>query len=370
VAYLGHVISTADVAMDRQKVHTVLDWPMPRIVCAVRTFLGLVSYYHPFIQVYGSITVPLARLLRKEGFHWDADAEAAFRSLQQALTTVPVLQLPDFDWDFMVECDTSGCGFGAVLHIGPLAFFSKPIAAQHYKLVAYECELIGLIQVVRHWRVYLWGRSFVVRIEHYSLKYLLDQKLATIPQHQWVSKLLGFDFRIEFKPGSSNVVADALSRHDVEASAKLAALSTPSFHLFDTLRREIDDTPELHNLREEVQVGHHGDKWRVVDGLITMSGCVYLPPALASLAAMLQHAHDVGHEGVEHTLHRLRVDFHLPSALSMVHDHVRACVTCQQNKSEHLHPASLLQPLDVSFIVWADVAMDFVEGFRASMASS
>jgi hypothetical protein len=102
-----------------------------------------------------------------------------------------------------------------------VAFFSRPIAPQHKHLAAYECELTGLVQAVRYWRPYLWGRSFVVRTDHYSLKFLLDQRLSTIPQHHWVSKLLGFDFHVEFRPGRQNIVADALSRRDVERSADL-----------------------------------------------------------------------------------------------------------------------------------------------------
>lgn len=82
------------------------------------------------------------------------------------------------------------------------------------KVAAYERELIGLVQAVRHWRPYLWGRSFVVRTDHFALKFMLDQRLSTIPQHQWVSKLFGYDFKIEYKPGNFNVVADALSRRD------------------------------------------------------------------------------------------------------------------------------------------------------------
>jgi hypothetical protein len=91
--------------------------------------------------------------------------------------------LPDFDRAFIVECDASGSGVGAVLHQGggPIAFFSHQIAAQHAKLAAYERKLIGLVQAVRHWHAYLWGREFVVKTDHYSLKYLLDQRLATIP---------------------------------------------------------------------------------------------------------------------------------------------------------------------------------------------
>jgi hypothetical protein len=203
VAYLGHVISSDGVAMDQQKVQAVADWPMPRTVRAIRGFLGLASYYRKFIRDFGSITEPLTRLLRKEGFTWSSEAERAFNQLKKALTTAPVLHLPDFSIDFVVECDASGTGFGAILHQGdgPLAFFSKPIAPQHAKLAAYERELIRLVHAVRHWRPYLWGRTFVVRTDHYSLKFLLDQVLSTIPQHHWASKLLGFNFRVEYMPG-------------------------------------------------------------------------------------------------------------------------------------------------------------------------
>jgi len=133
----------------------------------------------------------------------------------------------------VVDCDASGVGFGAVLHqgAGPLAFFSRPFAARHVKLAAYERELIGLVHAVRHWRPYLWGHHFLVHTDHYSLKFLLDQRLSTMPQHQWISKLFGFDFTVEYRPGRLNSAADALSRRDEEAAA-LCAPSGPSFDLF------------------------------------------------------------------------------------------------------------------------------------------
>lgn len=72
--------------------------------------------------------------------------------------------------------------------------------------------MIGLVQAVRHWRPYLWGHHFLVRTNHYSLKFLLDQRLSTVPQYQWLSKLFGFDFAVKYSPGRMNMVADALSR--------------------------------------------------------------------------------------------------------------------------------------------------------------
>jgi hypothetical protein len=81
------------------------------------------------------------------------------------------------------------------------------------------------------------GRRFLVKTDHYSLKYLLDQRLATIPQHHWVGKLLWFDFTVDYKPGASNTVADALSRCDTDTDeGTLLALSASCFDLLARLR--------------------------------------------------------------------------------------------------------------------------------------
>jgi hypothetical protein len=99
--------------------------------------------------------------------------------------------MPDFDKQFIMDYDASGAGFGVVLHqdIGPLTFFSRPFAVHHLKLTTYECELIGLVQAMCHWLPYLWGHHFLVCMDHYSLKFLLDQRLSTVPQHQWAQYL-------------------------------------------------------------------------------------------------------------------------------------------------------------------------------------
>ena len=130
MGYLGHVISAQGVAMDASKVQAILSWPRPKSLRAVRGFLGLAGYYRRFIKDYGLIAAPLTKLLKKEGFRWTEEAAAAFSALQKALSSAPVLHLPDFSSPFIVECDASGSGFGAVLHqgTGAIAFFSRAIA--------------------------------------------------------------------------------------------------------------------------------------------------------------------------------------------------------------------------------------------------
>lgn len=122
------------------------------------SFLGLAGYNRRFIKDFGALAAPLTQLL-KEGFPWNEQAKMAFQALKQALTTGPILALPDFARLFVVECDASSLGFGVVLHQDdrPITFFNR-VSSPHYKhLAAYEHELIGLIQAIRHWRPYLWG---------------------------------------------------------------------------------------------------------------------------------------------------------------------------------------------------------------------
>jgi len=129
VTYLGHVISADGVAMDADKVATVAEWPVPRSARGLRGSLGLASYYRKFIRDFDTIAAPLTHLLRKDAFTWPMEADQAFQALKQALSTGPVLQMPDFDKQFVVDCDASGAGFDAILHqdAGPSPSSADPL---------------------------------------------------------------------------------------------------------------------------------------------------------------------------------------------------------------------------------------------------
>ncbi|XP_071683218.1 uncharacterized protein [Lolium perenne] len=167
---------------------------------------------------------------------------------------------------------------------GPLAFFSRPFAARHHKLAAYERELIGQVQAVRHWRAYLWGRTFRVRTNHYSLKFLLDQRLSTVMQHQWISKLFGFDFTVEYRPGRLNTVADALSRRDIDdaadaptVGAALCIHSGPSFAFIDEVRRATAEAADAQQLCQRLADGELAAPWRLDEGLLLHGRRIFVP---------------------------------------------------------------------------------------------
>jgi len=350
--------------MDPEKVAAVEAWPQPHTLRALRGFLGLTGYYRKFIASYGAVAAPLTALLKGAAFQWNDVAERAFLDLKHALMTAPLLQLPDFSCCFFVDCDASGAGFGAVLHQGDgaIAFFSRAVAPHHAKLPAYERELIGLVKAVRNWRPYLWGRAFTVRTDHHSLKFLLDQRLTTIPQHNWVSKLFGYDLTVEYHPGKQNVAADALSRRD-EESVFAMALSAPSFELFADLQAAQTASPAAQAIRAALSAGTAALGWSLVDDLLLFQGRIFVPDDSALWPKLLSDAHDTAHEGMQKTLHRLKSSFYNGHLSKLVREYVCGCSVCQRNKTEHLHPGGLLQPLPVPSNVWNDIGMDFIEGF-------
>ena len=166
--YLGHVISEVGVNMDPDKVGCILSWPTPNSVKELRGFLGLTGYYRRFIKGYGVICKPLTQLLKKESFGWNHHAQMAFEDLKRAMTTAPVLSMPDFEIPFVIETDACGVGIGAVLmqHGHPIAFLSKALSSQNLGLSVYEKELFALVLAVTKWKHYLVGHHFVIKTDH------------------------------------------------------------------------------------------------------------------------------------------------------------------------------------------------------------
>lgn len=148
--------------------------------------------------------------------------------LKDALVSAPVLAIPDYQQPFVIETDASDQGGH------PICYLNNALSPKNKALSTYEKECMTILLAVEKWRSYLLGREFVIRIDHKSLSYLTEQKVTTQLQQKAVIKLMDLNFKIQYKKGINNVVADALSRNPDPQS--VFAISTPAASWLDRLQ--------------------------------------------------------------------------------------------------------------------------------------
>ncbi|KAJ4811165.1 polyprotein [Rhynchospora pubera] len=378
IEYLGHVISEHGVSTDQKKVEAMQRWPTPKNVRELRGFLGLTGYYRRFIKGYGTISKPLTDQLKKNSFSWNEEAQHAFKKLKLAMMSAPVLTLPDFSKPFTVETDASDKGVGAVLMQGrrPVAFLSKSIGVKAQGLSTYEKEFLALLTAVKKWMHYLVGQQFIIKTDQISLKYLLEQRLTHTMQHKGLCKLLGLDYKVEYKKGKNNQAADALSRvvlqeeGNVVSEAKLQAVSEIVPRWVDELKQSYENDVWLEKTKERLDKREvDSTKYTWHQGLLRYKQRIYVGTSGQWRNKLMEEVHNSnlgGHSGVLVTYQRMKKMFYWPGLKESVHTHVRGCEVCQLTKGEHIATPGLLQPLPIPELAWNSVSMDFIGGLPKS----
>ncbi|GMJ10321.1 hypothetical protein HRI_004701300 [Hibiscus trionum] len=308
VDYLGYVISGGCISMDQSKVRSIFSWPVPTTVKELRGFLGLSGYYRRFVKNYGCLARPLTDLLKKGAWKWELEEEEAFRKLKEAVCSAPVLALPDFSSEFIVEADASEAGVGAVLvqKGRPLAFFSKGLGIKHRALSVYEKKMLAVLMSVKRWSAYLVGRHFVIKTDHQSLKFLAENQAFTPFQQKWVVKMMGFDYEVQYRRGIHNIVADALCRRPVESSCATMGVSHVDFEMLKRIKETWQADDKLRKMiktKEEQPDKHPKYQW---DGeLLKRKGKLVVGSDSEVKKEMLRFFHDSmvgGHSGVTATI--------------------------------------------------------------------
>ena len=220
VEFLGHRIGKGGLAVSPDKIAAIQEWRQPKNETEVRSFLGLANFYRRFVKDYSKIALPLSELTKNEmKFEWGERQQKAFDALKAALTSAPVLIIPDPKLPYTLNCDACDYATGATLQqdhgngLQPVAFRSRKLTPAERNYDVREKEFLALIDACSHWRPYLHGvQPFKLLSDHDSLKYHKTMPNLSGRLARWIEKMAEFDYTIEHIPGIKNIVADALSR--------------------------------------------------------------------------------------------------------------------------------------------------------------
>ena len=223
VEYLGHIIDEHGLHPSESKVRAIRDAPTPTNVTELKSFLGLINYYHKFLPDLATLVAPLHQLLRKDTkWMWTERQEEAFKKAKSLLHSDSLLVHYDEAKPLIVACDASSYGLGAILSHRmddgselPVAFASRTLSSAEKRYSQLEKEALAIIFAVRKFLDHIYGRRFILYSDHKPLQYLLSE-MKQIPQlassriQRWAITLSAYNYSIKHKPGKQLSHADAL----------------------------------------------------------------------------------------------------------------------------------------------------------------
>jgi len=243
VEYLGYILSPSGLTMSDDKIKIIQDWPEPKKVKDIQSFLGFANFYCRFIFNYSDIVIPLTRLTRKDiPWKFDSSCQDAFNSLKKAFTSTPILTHWIPNAQLIVETDASDYALAAILsvvneddEVHPVAFHSHTFTVAELNYDTHDKELLAIFEAFKIWQHYLEGLAYPIDVvmDHKNLEYFSTTKVLTRRQAWWSKYLSQFNLVIRFRSGHLGTKPDALTRQwDVYPKGGNTGYTTVSPHNF------------------------------------------------------------------------------------------------------------------------------------------
>ncbi|KAI0520448.1 hypothetical protein KFK09_007923 [Dendrobium nobile] len=331
VHFLGFIVSHRGVLMDPQKVLAITEWPTPRTITEVRSFIGLANFYRRFIKGFSIIVAPITNCLKEKSLQWTPEQERSFQTLKAALTSAPVLAIPDFNKPFHIDTDASAVG-----------------------------ELYAVVRALKQWEHYLLHQDFILSSDNHALQFINSQKTMNKMHARWLSFLQRFSFVLKHKSGTQNRVADALSRRT--ALLTRLQVDTPGLEALQDLYPTDPDFAEPWNALSSNSPTPFQD-YSIRHNFL-FKGNVLCVPASSWREYLIKELHSEGlsaHAGKAKTLEQMKDRFYWPHLNRDVNRFVERCPVCQIYKG-NAQNTGFYTPLPVPNSIWEDVSMDFVLG--------
>lgn len=398
INFLGYHISNQGVSMDKHKVEAIREWPVPKNIKDIQTFMGFCNFYRKFIEGFSRICVPINMLLRKgQKWAWEEEQQAAFDTLKERFTTAPLLIWPDFKKPYVVEADASNFARGAILsqeidgHLHPIAYISKSLTEAESKYDIWDKELLAIVKALQEWRQYLaGGEEFKIITDHRNLKTYATRAIPKLRQQRWMGILDNYNYKIHYQPGKLSR-PDALSRrpdHKKEEGANHLApgiIPEERFIGFEAASTTLTDTTienlievesakdleikaikeNLENQNLPLETRKTLEDYRAVGNTIIWKNKILVPNDDEIKKKILESRHDsvlAGHPGRYRTLELVQRHYHWPGMTKWINKYVDSCDKCQRTKTTTAKQSGLLMPLPAPEGPWTDITYDLIVG--------
>ncbi|BHF76553.1 hypothetical protein SprV_0501965100 [Sparganum proliferum] len=356
--FLGHHVDQYGITPLLERVQSILSFPVPKTLTQSRRFIGLLNYYRRFIPHCAATLAPLTDLLKSKAkpIELSPAAHSAFETAKKALADATLLHHLSSDphAQLILTTDASNSAVGAVLHqqvnnqLQPLAFFSQKLQPAQTRYSTFSRELLAIYLTIRHFRHLLEGRDFSVHTDHKPLTYALKAKPDRYSPREvrHLDYISQFTADIRYVRGSDNVVADALSRPDINTL-------TSDFDLAKLANLQSGDE-SIDDLRSTTTLQLRDAPIPASPGTILCDRSTGTPRLVLPLSyrkTVFDHFHSLSHPGIRASRNLIAARFIWPKMNSDIALWTRECLACQKNKV-HRHtfsPPSTFAVPDVRF---------------------
>ncbi|GJU99953.1 putative reverse transcriptase domain-containing protein [Tanacetum coccineum] len=334
VQFLSHVIDSRGIDVDPAKIESIKYWASPKTPTEIHQFLGLAGYYRRFIEGFLKITKSMTKLTQNRvKFEWGEKEENAFQLIKQKLCSAPILALPEGSEDFVVYCDASHKGLGAVLmqREKVIAYVSRQLKIHEKNYTTHDLELGSVVFTLKIWRHYLYGTKCTVFTDHKSLQHILDQKELNMRQRRWLELLSDYDCDIRYHPGKANI--EALKPENLEKE-----------DIGGMIRRDIP--------KEKLEPR--------ADRTLCLNGRSWLPCYGNLISVIMHESHKLKysiHLGSEKMYQDMKKLYWWPNMKADIATYVSKFLTCVKVKAEHRPSGLLVQPAIPEW-KWDNITMD------------